>query len=228
MFSASRNGRCRSEWKFSVSQSTAQLVGVMKIQVQSFIICSVELIFNFFLLKHVFWFLILQGSLLWGWKRAAGQPQRCTGVTHCFGMYSVVSLCFSSCHSKLSLKCVFWQNESQTAKELVKIIEEAENEYQVAWALLLHQCQIHNVGLHVKSPKCHNVFLFCYIWFCRWPSARTIRPCQTPPSKPYADNCQSPAARWTGPRSSVIRLEKRCRMLRTSKIVYSIFCFKKE
>ncbi|TNN76494.1 F-actin-capping protein subunit alpha-1 [Liparis tanakae] len=49
------NGCCRSEWKFSVSQSTAQVVGVLKIQ-----------------------------------------------------------------------------SESQTAKELVKIIEDAENEYQVA------------------------------------------------------------------------------------------------
>uniref|UniRef100_A0A8C8HGG3 F-actin-capping protein subunit alpha n=1 Tax=Oncorhynchus tshawytscha TaxID=74940 RepID=A0A8C8HGG3_ONCTS len=49
------NGRCRSEWKFSISQSTAQVVGVLKIQ-----------------------------------------------------------------------------NETQTAKEFVKIIEDAENEYQTA------------------------------------------------------------------------------------------------
>lgn len=62
------------------------------------------------------------------------------------------------------------------------------------------------------------MLLFCCILFWRWPSVRTTKPCQTPPSKPYADNCQSPAARWTGPRSSVIRLEKRCRMLRTRRI----------
>lgn len=30
-----RNGRCRSEWKLTVGQSDAQVVGVLKIQVNS-------------------------------------------------------------------------------------------------------------------------------------------------------------------------------------------------
>lgn len=45
-------------------------------------------------------------------------------------------------------------------------------------------------------------------------SARTIKRCQTPRSKPYADSSQSLAPRLTGPRSLATRSARRCRMLR--------------
>lgn len=55
--------------------------------------------------------------------------------------------------------------------------------------------------------------------FFRWPSVRTTRPCQTPPSKPYADSSQSLAPRSTGTRSSATRSAKKCRTLRGQRLL---------
>lgn len=57
------------------------------------------------------------------------------------------------------------------------------------------------------------------VLFLSKPSRKTIRPCQTPPSKPYADNSQSRAPRSTGTKSSATKSERRCRMLRGQRTV---------
>lgn len=64
------------------------------------------------------------------------------------------------CNLKITLKCVFWLNESQTAKMLVQVIEKAECEYQVFWLL-----RIQNAAFTFKQLNILFHFILKVVWY---------------------------------------------------------------
>ncbi|KAG9335861.1 hypothetical protein JZ751_003518 [Albula glossodonta] len=116
------NGRWRSEWKFTISQSSTQVAGIMKIQVWNAIgqempsLCSSGL-----------WVV----NALRGFGDCGGEWSREELSSDCNVHYYEDGNVQLVSHKEVQ-ETMALSNEAQTAKEFVKIMEAAENDYQTA------------------------------------------------------------------------------------------------
>nr|XP_021143924.1 F-actin-capping protein subunit alpha-2 [Columba livia] len=119
------NGRWRSEWKFTITPSTTQVAGILKIQVHYYEDGNVQLVSH----KDI------QDSLTVSVTQPLKSLLQLTEESELFHLFYLVSASSFISHLPQLVAAAsrkLWTVVVEAAKEFVKIVEAAENEYQTA------------------------------------------------------------------------------------------------